>query len=539
MQRRDFLAATLALGAGVPAAWLGYRHLNRPPSIRLNKVGLPLAHLLRDGALHQAPQSQHRCRVLILGGGVAGLSAAWQLARRGRRDFVLAEGFERNGNAAAFHAGADLTAPTGAHYLAQPSAESTAVRDMLADLGIMAQNGAQPRYRDTDLVHAPAERLWYRGQWHDGLLPDNPDSRRFLRLVAKLKQARGADGRKAFAIPIVESSADEAWRRLDTDTFAAWLGRNRFKHPDLLHYLDYCCRDDYGQGIARVSAFAGLHYFAARANPNDAVLTWQDGLNHLAEKLRRRIGLRELPHFPAGTHWHGNPPAACAAVALAVREHERGVTVTLRHTASGQTVAVEAERVVCAMPLLMAARIIAGAPHYGFGSALPEYAPWLVGNFVLHRFPQETGKSELAWDNVVHGSSGLGYVVATHQLIRAAKPAHTVFTAYRAMNGDTPANMRRRLLDADAQALIEPAAADLLTVYGKAFWQCVSHIDLTVRAHAMTVPQPGYLHRADLSALRAHRSRIVFAHSDLSGYSVFEEAAYWGVRAADAVLDSL
>ncbi len=53
----------------------------------------------------------------------------------------------------------------------------------------------------------------------------------------------------------------------------------------------------------------------------------------------------------------------------------------------------------------------------------------------------------------------------------------------------------------------------------------------------MAVPHAGYLSQPLYHALRQHRSRLLFAHSDMSGYSVFEEAAYWGVQAALAVLD--
>ncbi len=35
-----------------------------------------------------------------------------------------------------------------------------------------------------------------------------------------------------------------------------------------------------------------------------------------------------------------------------------------------------------------------------------------------------------------------------------------------------------------------------------------------------------------LKALREHDGAILFAHADLSGFSVFEEAAWWGDRAA-------
>ena len=39
-----------------------------------------------------------------------------------------------------------------------------------------------------------------------------------------------------------------------------------------------------------------------------------------------------------------------------------------------------------------------------------------------------------------------------------------------------------------------------------------------------------------LAALRETDGHLLFAHSDLSGYSVFEEAAWWGDRAGRRVL---
>ena len=106
------------------------------------------------------------------------------------------------------------------------------------------------------------------------LLPkEDADSKRFFDLIGRLKQAYGDDGKKIFAIPIALSSIDETWRKLDHLTFQQWLDQEGYHSPELLWYLDYCCRDDYGQGIAQVSAFAGLHYFAARNNA-ETVLTW-------------------------------------------------------------------------------------------------------------------------------------------------------------------------------------------------------------------------------------------------------------------------
>ena len=57
-------------------------------------------------------------------------------------------------------------------------------------------------------------------------------------------------------------------------------------------------------------------------------------------------------------------------------------------------------------------------------------------------------------------------------------------------------------------------------------------MDITLRGHAMSVPTPNFRSNAGMQALREVDGSIVFAHADLSGFSVFEEAAWWGYRAA-------
>ena len=531
LTRRDFLGYGATLVMASSASWFGYRWLNRLPSISVNKVGLPLAHLLRDKQLIAQPVREHDCDILILGSGAAALSAAWYLARNGQTNFLLAEGLERNGNNAAYRFSADLSAPSGAHYLPQPSVESDYIRTLLADLGILQGYDAQqnPIYSETDLVHAPDERLFYHGVWQDGLTSkQDSDTQRFFAYIAQIRHAIGQDGLKLFAMPVIRSSQD--MRYLDTFSFADWLQKSAYRSRDLLTYLDYCCRDDYGQGIEQVSAFAGLHYFAARGNENAAVLTWQDGLNHLSEKIRQFIQLQTLEKLPETSWLSFRQPASILATATKIEEYADYVAVYLRDNVSGETRLIRAKKVICAIPIMVAKAIVANAEKYVFRQ--PEYAPWLIGNFVLHRFPNEIGRHSLAWDNVVHGSRGLGYVVATHQQIRVAKPERTILTTYAALNGDTPQNMRRWLLNAHERDLLDIASQDLLEVYGKRFWQNVLHIDLTVRAHAMAVPKIGYLsHRAAQSS-----DKILFAHSDLSAYSVFEEAAYWGIEAAKKLL---
>ena len=77
----------------------------------------------------------------------------------------------------------------------------------------------------------------------------------------------------------------------------------------------------------------------------------------------------------------------------------------------------------------------------------------------------------------------------------------------------------------------------MIAAYGEGFWQHVFHVDVTVRGHGMSVPKAGYLNDESLLKIRNQASGLLFAHSDLSGYSVFEEALYWGAEAARKVLE--
>ena len=51
----------------------------------------PLGHRIRDHAHFEAPSRVEKFPIVIVGGGIAGLSAAWRLQKRGFRDFVLLE----------------------------------------------------------------------------------------------------------------------------------------------------------------------------------------------------------------------------------------------------------------------------------------------------------------------------------------------------------------------------------------------------------------------------------------------------------------
>ncbi len=540
-RRTLLLAAGGAAGlAGQGGAW---RWIEQPDP-QIYRPGMADGHWLREqGAAltQQLPDETLDTGVAILGSGVAGLSCAWQLARAGFRDVVLVQGPERDGNCAAGQFGA-LAYPRGAHYLPLPSMESRHVRDMLHDTGVLEGDpyADAPVFDEMALVHAPEERLLKDGRWHDELLPMQgidpalaAEHQRFHLVIHDLSQAVGRDGKKAFAIPRLLSSSDPAFVALDALTMRDWLVQNRFESPWLRWYCDYACRDDYGIGSDQASAWAGLHYFASRggraanADPG-AVLTWPNGLGALSQKLRDRIKQHLTPL----------PLRELSGMAIHVQENEFGTESLIVDRASGRVVRLRARQVVLAMPLMVAARILAGAQsEFGLSApALPTYAPWLVGNVLLEGFPREREGSPLAWDNVIYGSPALGYVVSTHQQWGLANPRQTVFTTYRSLHDMSSAEARRWLLEASPDALWQSASEDLRVAYPRGLWRHVCKVEITVRGHAMSSPRPGLLMDRTLQQARQGGRRVHFAHADLSGLSVFEEASYWGCEVAKRLL---
>nr|WP_315258025.1 NAD(P)-binding protein [uncultured Duganella sp.] len=535
MLRRSFLVWAGASGATVAGSGLAFQRWQEITPT-LHYVGRDEGHFLRDKRALPPPSQVIHTDVAILGSGVAGLTAAWKLKKLGKTDVLMIDGPQPYGNAAGGAFG-EYEYPTGAHYLPLPSPESTHVREILSDLGIIQKDpyGEKPYYDERFILHAPEERLLHNGHWQEGFIPTEgvpqwelDEHKRFFDEVHRLRQMHGRDGRRVFVFPTVMSSEDPEWQALDRITLNQWMEQNGYKSPTLHWYLNYCCRDDYGTRYDKVSAWAGLHYYCSRwgqaANAGDgAWLTWPGGLQPLVSGIDKLAAVKRM----AGT-------------AVSLKKTPDGVEALCFKLENGKPTSylVRARKAICAMPTYVAARVVDNIGEYGFDAAkhAPEYAPWMVANFLLKRFPEElqggTNPQPLSWDNVVYSEPGLGYVVSTHQDIRVQPPAKTVFSAYVALSDRKASSARGWMASAKPEELLALASADLKTAYGGQLASCVERVDITLRGHAMAVPWPNFRSNAGMKALREADGPILFAHADLSGFSVFEEAAWWGIRAA-------
>jgi hypothetical protein len=275
--------------------------------------------------------------------------------------------------------------------------------------------------------------------------------------------------------------------------------------------VNYACRDDYGAPSSRVSAWAGIHYFASRENEDKGPFTWAEGNGWIVKRLLAKLG--RYVHTGSTVH-------------AMIRDGRR-----LRVLTEGTEYIAEA--LIFAAPTFLARYLFDEAPAAtGF-----EYSPWLTANLTLDRLPRERGV-EMAWDNVIYDSPALGYVDATHQSL-SSRVDRTVWTYYWALAQAAPAESRRLLLEKDWGYWKEAILNDLARAHPD-IRACVSRIDIMRMGHAMIRPSVGFLGSEQRRRLADyHAGHVWLANSDLSGISIFEEAQYRGVRAAEAALKVL
>lgn len=449
----------------------------------------------------------HRAGVVVVGAGIAGLSVAWRLLRAGLSDVAVLELESAPGGNARYGENEVSAYPWGAHYVPLPGEAGGLVRELFADLGAYA-NGA---WDERHLVHAPRERLFIHGRWEDGLEPAVGPTRRDRDQIARFAdrmQALAASG--AFTVPSAVGRARGPAPVRDDESMAAWMAHEGFDSPWLRWQVDYACRDDYGALAGEVSAWAGVHYFAARNEDDDGPLTWPEGNGWVVRRLAARAGDRLRPSTfvtrvaREGRGWRVETPGAVW----------------------------RADAVVIATPWFIAERLVEGWPR-----ADVTYSPWLTANLTLDRWPRERGGGGTAWDNVIFDSPSLGYVVATHQHLRQHVP-RTVWTYYWALAQQPPREARRWLLAQSWPSLRDAILADLARAHPD-IAECVARVDVLRLGHAMVRPTPGFLSSVARRGRDGRDDGLYYAHSDRGGLPLFEEALAAGVTAADEVVHRL
>lgn len=532
LSRKHFIAGGIGLAIAVIAGKYIPVYLHgKKDVIPGNMVGAnsKAGHLLL-GFNFPAPSTETKVPTVIVGGGVSGLSAARWLSKNGNDNYVLLELGNDIGGNAAWGKNHVSAYPWGAHYLPVPDVR---MKKLLAFLGecesIIGYDKGLPMYNDYHLCAAPEERLFIHGTWQEGLVPhtgiskdDDAQIKRFFIQVNTYRELKCEDGKDVFAIPVHTGSKGKLFEDLDRVTFAAYLKQEGYTSKYLLWYLNYCCRDDYGTTLQNTSAFAGLHYFAARkgkaANADHSdVLTWPEGNGYLVERMRSVLPKQNIRN---------------KCVAYSVRNVDGKIEVLYYDTDTEQSHKLVADKVVMATPQYVNAKLLQYERDVKYSDFT--YSPWMIANITVKEMPKSRGVP-LAWDNVFYDDSkSLGYVNACQQhLSGMSKPR--VLTYYMPLTEGEPRDARMKAYDKDHAHWVDAIMADMKNAHVNVDG-LIERIDIWLWGHAMVRPLPGFISGTNRSMAEQNIGDVNFAHSDLSGISIFEEAFYAGIRAADKIL---
>jgi Protoporphyrinogen oxidase len=536
--RREILAAFL----GVPAMLAACNRSAQQPQMPAGEiVGASdvLGHRLRDGLrVEPSADNWETKSIVIVGGGVAGLTAAWQLLKAGVDDFVLAELEPAPGGTSRSGSSQLVSYPWGAHYLPVPTKENRALVELLDEMGMLEgrDDAGEPLVAEQFLCRDPEERVFYKGRWYEGLYlhaGEKPEEARqleaFNQEVARWIAWRDAKGRRAFTIPVASGSDDAEVTALDRITMSEWMNARGLTSARLRWLVDYACRDDYGMTVEQASAWAGLFYFASRVPKPGAesqpLMTWPEGngrlVAHLYEKVKSKVRLGQAVAEIIPTEANG-------------KNGKSGVDVLMFDSNANRATGIHARKIIFAAPHFLARYLIRpfreNAPaHF----AEFQYGAWMVANLFLKDRPQQGRGFPLAWDNVLYESPSLGYVVATHQ--RGLDRGPAIFTYYYPLCDDNPRAARARLLETDWRGWADVTLTDLQRAHPD-IRALTEKLDVMRWGHAMIRPRPGFIWGgARMEALKPFRG-IHFAGTDLSGIPLFEEAFYHGLRAASEVM---
>ena len=539
VNRRSFILQASFLSAGLLLSNC-FRKLNGPkPEYahikgKLRGPNAKAGHILRDKTPLPNPETQTSVKTLIIGAGISGLSAARWLLKSGDANFQLLELEDHAGGNSYFGSNAVSSYPLGAHYIPIINNEDKLLIDFLAENQVITHFDEQnlPFYNEYYLCFDPEERLLINGHWQEGLVPDFgvPTEERkqivdFFKLMTGFKTAKGNDGKYAFDIPLDNSSTDATFRKLDNISFTEYLQQNGFNSAYLLWYLNYCCKDDFGVLAANTSAWAGIHYFASRkgkaANTaENSVITWPEGNGWLMKQLRDFVKNHiRTSQMVYGLSYHATG----------------GVEVKVFDLKTGKSSLIIADKVIMASPQFVNQKILKDIPRPGVNYADLHYAPWLIANITVNKLPTAAKGMVLCWDNVAYGTASVGYVNANQQDLKVIEEKK-VLTFYLPLCDKAPRLARLEAYMRTYEQWLDIIIPELEQMHPE-ITPDIEEIEFWLWGHGMVSPAVNYVWgNTRKMAQSPLNDKIFFAHTDLSGISIFEEAFHQGIRAAKQVL---
>jgi monoamine oxidase len=502
--RRDFLRH-VALAGG----WFAFRGLAASTAQAASGKTFPKGtwagnfpsychDIVRDNKPLPPVAASRKAEVVIVGGGLAGLSAAYKLRDM---DVLVLEHLDRIGGHALRDRWSDIWYSGASAYFVAPEPPLDALYDELklpmkkihepGDSAILAWNPV------SDMFGAGINKLPYPQRVKDD----------FIR--GKKEWLEMADSDDYPVMPLGDTS--EASKALDSMTFADWLMKDRKYHPAVKGILDLYCRSAFGAPSSTdVSAFAGLNFWLSEFGDR---FTFPGGNAQCAEILRDNIDAAGANRIVSG------------ATVVQVENTTTGVKVTYVDRL-GRPSAVEAKAAIVACPKYIAKHVVKGIPADQL-AAMNElhYGTYLVANVLC-----TTPISESAYDTWTDVASFTDFIVADW-VTRAPgekRPGKQVLTVYYPLGYANALILNDDVYDTFRNEVV--MHLDLLYPGAEAK---IEDVRLYRWGHALCHAGPGwYTKQSEIN--RRPLGRILFGHSDNQGLPAFESALAEGLLQSEA-----
>lgn len=465
--RRDFIRFVVAgsVAAGCP---LDATLVAAPTSApQVHGEHFEVCHQIRDRHAFERPAPTTKAAIVILGGGVAGLSAAYFL--RGQ-DFLLLEKEDHFGGNAYQEEFDGQAFGTGSAF-----AYRNDFGDQLsAELGIKLLPVDNP---DPTIVH----QTFVADTWNSGIdrLPYSRDVRESFR---------------KFRDDILKIKVRERVAELDSEPFTKYTAGYA---PEIQQWWDGYGPSNWGATARETSAFLGIASLQdiAAGKPDQRVIL-PGGLGCITHKLLEVL----QPQFKE--RLLGN-----ATVVSVVPEKDE---VHVTYYREGKLATVAAKAVICCVPKLISSRLIAGLPAEQHAAMQrTRYIPYPVVNLIFDKPVYNRG-----YDNWCPGNSFTDFIVADWTVRNTAgyHQKHNILTFY------TPLleNQRFTLLDEDS---CKRLAARVLADFQKLLPEFnVDPVEVRLyrRGHPMFMGVPGQFTNNRLVAAQP-MDRIFFGNADSGG----------------------
>lgn len=467
--RRDFIrfvvAGAVAAGCPFDLSLLAADATDLP---KVEGEHNEVCHRVRDGDRFATPRVSSRYDVIIAGGGVSGLTAAYLLRNK---NFLLLEKEPHWGGNAYLQEFKGNAFATGAAF-----GESGIVAEFASEIGLepLAINNF-----DGSIIKGE----FIPDTWGDGIdkLPYPPAVRESF---------------KKFRAMMLATKIEGHTEQLDNVPFGNFL---KDFAPEVKQWWDAYAPSNWGTLTEETSSAVAIEdaqWMASEKRVDDR-RTWPGGLGALTAALAKKL----LP---------GHSERMLTSTAVVRVSPQKSSVIVTYVDGTGLLKSAEAKGVIMATPKFLTVRVLEGLP-VGQSAAMHKirYAPYPVVNIIFDKPVFNKG-----YDTWCPGKSFTDFIVADWTIRKKTgyKPEYNILTFYTPMRE----SQRFQLLTEDGARKV---ATNVLTDFQQLFpGSNVNPLEVHIyrRGHPMFMVTPGNFTRV-LPLARQPMERVFFANTDSEG----------------------